>query len=328
MTDMPHSSDAAMQRDHRRWWVWACWRTGGPNPVILYGCAAQIQSEPNAVTTVQLPLPDGGSLVIHHQVFSGTAFATFRAALVGGDIKLEILFGPGSPAAPVRAERRIIHAVFGHSAARVHAYCSMPDGADAFGAHGGAAAEILAHLQREVGLPFADDYLPHIGNFEILALADWGERLPPFLIETVAPPAPAQPPRSPRAMVVARTPVFAAVRHFAHIVIRETGEILEERLIELPPGLCRSDPIAVDDVIDSFEFYLFAENGTLIHRETGHFIREVAVNMAVAGPTIVTQDGLVTATIDEPRGGKANQVSCSDGILPLRRRFGSEGPQR
>jgi hypothetical protein len=38
--------------------------------------------------------------------------------------------------------------------------------------------------------------------------------------------------------------------------------------------------------------------------------------------------GLVTATIDEPRGGKANQLSCSDGILPMRRRFGSEGPQR
>src|SRR5438309_11956432 len=33
--------------------------------------------------------------------------------------------------------------------------------------------------------------------------------------------------------------------------------------------------------------------------------------------------GLVTATIDEPRGGRANQVSCCCArILPLRRRFG------
>ena len=40
-------------------------------------------------------------------------------------------------------------------------------------------------------------------------------------------------------------------------------------------------------------------------------------------------DGLVTATIDELRRARANQVSCCrDGILPLRRRFGSEGPQR
>ena len=38
--------------------------------------------------------------------------------------------------------------------------------------------------------------------------------------------------------------------------------------------------------------------------------------------------GPVTATIDEPRGGKANQVSCCDGILALRRGFGSEDPQR
>ncbi len=46
-------------------------------------------------------------------------------------------------------------------------------------------------------------------------------------------------------------------------------------------------------------------------------------------PIRLASKGLVTATIDEPRGGKANQVSCCrDGILPLRRRFGSEGPQR
>ena len=39
--------------------------------------------------------------------------------------------------------------------------------------------------------------------------------------------------------------------------------------------------------------------------------------------------GLVTATIDELRRAGSNQVSCCcDGILPLRRRFGSEGPQR
>src|SRR3984893_14644037 len=32
---------------------------------------------------------------------------------------------------------------------------------------------------------------------------------------------------------------------------------------------------------------------------------------------------------DERRRARANQVSCCcDGILPLRRRFGSEGPQR
>ncbi len=32
--------------------------------------------------------------------------------------------------------------------------------------------------------------------------------------------------------------------------------------------------------------------------------------------------GVVTASIEEPRGARENQVSCGcDGILPLRRRF-------
>ena len=45
--------------------------------------------------------------------------------------------------------------------------------------------------------------------------------------------------------------------------------------------------------------------------------------------TVLRAGGLVTATIDELRRAGSNQVSCCcDGILPLRRRFGSEGPQR
>jgi hypothetical protein len=39
--------------------------------------------------------------------------------------------------------------------------------------------------------------------------------------------------------------------------------------------------------------------------------------------------GLVTATIDKQGVGKGKSGSCCcDGILPLRRRFGSKGPQR
>ena len=40
-------------------------------------------------------------------------------------------------------------------------------------------------------------------------------------------------------------------------------------------------------------------------------------------------EGLVTATIDGPVGGKGKSGLCRrDDSLPLRRRFGAEGPQR
>jgi hypothetical protein len=40
-------------------------------------------------------------------------------------------------------------------------------------------------------------------------------------------------------------------------------------------------------------------------------------------------EGLVTGTIDVREEASSNRVSCrGDGILPLRRRFGSEDPQR
>jgi len=40
-------------------------------------------------------------------------------------------------------------------------------------------------------------------------------------------------------------------------------------------------------------------------------------------------NGLVTTTIDGPRGAREKPgLCCCNGILPLRHRFGSEGPQR
>ena len=58
-------------------------------------------------------------------------------------------------------------------------------------------------------------------------------------------------------------------------------------------------------------------------------VRCAASMIAVGMPITGHPEGLVTATIDEPRGARANQVSCCcDGILPVRCRFGSEGPQR
>lgn len=293
-TDMPNATLGSEDPTDpsQAWWVWACWRAKDLTPVFLYGCAAQVRREPKAATATQLPLAGSGTLTMRHQVVSAADFAPIRKALAAGEISLQTLFGPECPTAPVRTERRIIHAALGHSAAHIHAYSSMPDFQQAFGIDGDATTDTLAQLERELGFPFGDDYVSHIGNFEILTLAGWGERWAPFLIETVATPAAVAPSRSPRAMVIARTPEFASVRHFAHVVIRETNEILAERFLELAPGVCRSETIAVEDVIDSFEFYLFAENGSVLHRETGHFIREVGVNMAVVGPTIVVQDAL------------------------------------
>jgi hypothetical protein len=46
-------------------------------------------------------------------------------------------------------------------------------------------------------------------------------------------------------------------------------------------------------------------------------------------PPVVIQQGLSRQLSTSQEGAKANLVSCCcDGILPMRRRFGSEGPQR
>jgi hypothetical protein len=68
-----------------------------------------------------------------------------------------------------------------------------------------------------------------------------------------------------------------------------------------------------------------------IHSRCGcppDYYREHAAHERVLAAETTTP-GFVTASIEGPRGARENQVSCGcDGILPLRRRFGSEGSRR
>ena len=46
------------------------------------------------------------------------------------------------------------------------------------------------------------------------------------------------------------------------------------------------------------------------------------------GEGLMVAEALSRQLSTSQEGARSNQVSCCDGILPLRRRFGSEGPQR
>ena len=46
------------------------------------------------------------------------------------------------------------------------------------------------------------------------------------------------------------------------------------------------------------------------------------------GDGLMVAEALSRQLSTSQEGARSNQVSCCDGILPLRRRFGSEGPQR
>src|SRR3981081_3165263 len=59
-------------------------------------------------------------------------------------------------------------------------------------------------------------------------------------------------------------------------------------------------------------------------RHTERRSADTAYSPPREGPWLALSRQLSTSQ----EGARSNQVSCCDGILPLRRRFGSEGPQR
>lgn len=207
----------------------------------------------------------------------------------------------------------------------------MPTADIAFGPSGADLKPILGHLTAELGLPFGEEYIAHLGNFEVFTLVPWTETQPPFVIEGERVEQTGRESRGPRSLLITRTPDFAVERHFAHVVIRESGEVLEDKLIELPAGICRSDPVQVSNVIDSFDCSLFDRSGRLLHRQSSNFLREIGMVMEIGGGGVVLNDALTAraagvspalaqaASVVRPRHSQRIRVAGDDGPFAFRR---------
>jgi hypothetical protein len=313
------------------WWVWSCWRTRGNDSTFLYGCAAKAKRAVGRSKAAEAPLTDRGLRLTKQKTLSGADFDAFISGAANGELDLGLLFGAGAPSVPVRTQRDSLRSALGDTATRARAYCSMPGADIAFGASGADLEAVLGHLTAELGLPVGEEYVGHLGNFEVFTLVPWAEKQAPFLIEGERVAQSGRELRGPRSLLIARTPAFAAEPHFAHVVIRESGEVLEDRLVELPAGICRSDPIQASDVIDSFDFSLFDRDGRLLHRQSSNFIREVGMVMEIGGGGVVLNDALTAraagvspalaqaASVIRPRHSQRIHVAGDDGPFAFRR---------
>lgn len=322
----------------RGWWVWACWRTRGTDSTFLYACAAQTERAPGWLKTSESPLTGGKILRTEQRTISVADFDAFISVAAAGELDLKLLCGADAPSVPVNAQREFIHPALGDTAAQAHAYCSMPDANIAFGPSGEDLELIVGHLATELGLPFRDEYVPHIGNFEVFTLVPWAETQAPFLIESERIVQPGRKYRGPRSLSIARTPGFAAETHYARVVIRESGEVLKDRLVALPAGVCRSDSIEAGDVIDSFEFSLFDRDGRLLHRQSSNFMREIGMVMEAASGGLVLNDALTAraagvspalvqaASAVQPRHSHRIRVAGDDGRFAFRRYSRTRAP--
>ena len=273
------------------WWIWIAWleRDGGGG--FVYGCAAHTFRSAGWADERYIAVPDVGRLSISQRVVSESIFSTLEGALNAGAVSPE--FSPGRPGAPIKvmATRQVLQECLGHSAVQATLYYTQPDVSVLIGVADGALEAVLSVLQDELNLPFKSSYAARLGNFEIFDLHGWLDGPRPFLIEVVRDPTTSR--SGPQIMQICRTPPFAKNTQTAHLVGRVAGDVIVDRLIELPADEQRT-AVAVPDLLDQFDFRLFDADGIALHFEHSTFMNRIGFVLSPIGRQMTIEDDLST----------------------------------
>jgi hypothetical protein len=291
----------------RSWWLWMAWieRTDGGG--LVYGCAAPNSRLPGWNDEAAIDIP-GGKLVVHQATVADEIFARFREAVSAGQLDVSSVLPSRKGQVRIAATRAILQTGLGQSGVRTVLHYTLPNVQDLVGAEDGVLEGVLSVLQEELGLPFKGAYAAHLGNFELFELHPWLDAPHPLIIEAI--PNPDLDRSHPQTLEFCRLPAFAATAHIAHIVGRVNGEVVLDRLVNLPPGE-RRVPVTAPETLDEFDFQVFSADGkTLLHSEQPRFFNRIGFNLAPVGRQMTIEDDLSNRakSRDKALGSRASTV--------------------
>ena len=268
-------------------WTWAAWIERSGVRRFVYGCAARSTREVGWQANPEMRELPGLTLGIQQATIGETAFEEVCRRLNDGEIDLRAVFGADTPVTAICATRHLLEAVLGQTAAPVTAYYTMPTLAELLDNDEAALLPLLDALECELRLPFKSSYAARLGNFECFDLHPWLDRSQPFLIEAQRVDL-----EGGNAVYrIGRTPEFAAIKHMAHVVGRVNGDVVVNRLVDLPVG---QEELVFDvpERLDELEFSLFEAAGRIVHSEKSTFMNRVGLVLAPIHRRVQVDDDL------------------------------------
>ena len=268
-------------------WTWAAWIERSGVRRFVYGCAARSTREVEWQANPEMRELPGLKLGIQQATIGETAFEEVCRRLNDGEIDLRAVFGADTPVTAICATRHLLEAVLGQTAAPVTAYYTMPTLVELLDNDEAALLPLLDALECELGLPFKSSYAARLGNFECFDLHPWLDRSQPFLIEAQRVDL-----EGVNAVYrIGRTPEFAAIKHMAHVVGRVNGDVVVNRLFDLPVG---QEELVFDvpERLDELEFSLFEAAGRIVHSEKSTFMNRVGLVLAPIHRRVQVDDDL------------------------------------
>jgi hypothetical protein len=292
------------------WWVWSAWIVSSGSPRFIYGCAAQSHRDPKWLDDQTIDVA-GQRLTICQALINDADFQRIKFELHRGWICLDKIRPGAKSGQRVVASRQVFQEVLGHGRARSELYYTLPN-IEKWEGDEEVISSILVELQRELNLPFTGRYSSHLGNFEIFHLSYWLEMDPPILCEFLR--MDSRNPDQSATLEICRNSELLEETQIAHLISRNDGDIIDDRLIELPSNKARL-PVVLPEDPDSFELWVFNLDAdkNLIFYENSNFIRQISFVMSVPGATLDIQDKLSDRArqIRSPGSGQISEVTST-----------------
>lgn len=275
----------------KNWWIWLSWIEGKEgNKKFIYSCMAQTHREDvsytSEISTIDqlkfkqaiITQEDGIDLIERLKV----------------DCSISIDLPDVSLNFHIKNQRPVLQNVLGQTNVPSTIYYSMPKPQDLFGVNFIEPLKIIFQsLESELGMPFTKQHAGRLGCFEVFKLHPWLDHTSPFLIDVDR----TKKNRNRSVFRIYRNSKYANEKHQAHIQFQSAKETIEERLIELPQDVTRSDPIELPFSADGYRASIFDKNHSVIEKNSAHYLSQIRTTIhtsAIENDTPPTEDLQIT----------------------------------
>lgn len=276
-------AEAANQARATNWWLWCGHLECGDEKELVYAILAPTLDQTREKNSSPHPVTDGVTLVVHEIVVGPELGSQMLDAANRGILDFPAMGIPLS-ATTVSARRSTIEAVLGHGAASLNAHYTLPRAGLLRTAPPGALRAVLELLEQELGLPFAERLIGHLGNLDVV---DFGGVPPdsPVSVATLKG-------RSGLVIEFRRKRDWTDQAMLAHLRTTSGGEVLSDDLVLLPAGDGRVEH-TIPPATSNFEVTIFgAGGGPRHHYDAAALFGAMNVNINLQGRTVRLDDPL------------------------------------
>lgn len=269
---------------------WHCWifMAGEESKRFLHGYAAPAYASPPLRPSSQHL--SSGSIKEWYSALSSEQFEIFVHALKNGCLDTTIL-GIEMPQIEIRFSQTSIQNALSSTAVQVDSYYSLDN--REYELTRDNVQRMFGHLHWTTDHDGPEQFMHRLGTFDIIHMPQTAEDDEPIVYIRL--PFRDRPPSGPEKrnqFEIKRRQDIADQLHVGHIRLYCGTTPLQDSLYSLQPGCVLFGPVTTKDEFDRVQFWMFAEDGSLVHHEDSNWINVLSFQTSIQGHAVSYTDTL------------------------------------